>query len=116
VLKYSIICIAAIVLSGVASAEVVGRWCDTPVPGYRGTDSVISLAVDNSGKYSLLFVYGDGSSRTVKVRKDGSSYLTGNDFGEYYTTHATGRLSLYDNDGLIRTAMPTTATSPKGCR
>jgi hypothetical protein len=42
-----------------------------------------------------------------------AAYLTGNDFGEYYTTHANGRLSLYDNDGLISTAMPTTATSPK---
>ena len=110
------IAIATLVMQLPASAEVLGRWCDTPVPGFAAADSVISLSVDASGNYALFFVYGDGSSRTEKVRKDGSRYLTGNDFGEFYTTHANGRLSLSDSDGLIRTAMPTAATRPKQCR
>ena len=27
-----------------------------------------------------------------------------------------GRLSLYDSDGYIRTALPTQSNDPKGCR
>lgn len=99
-----------------AGAEVVGRWCDMPVPRMPAIDSVITIQTDAAGTYSLSIVYADSSKTAAPVRREGSRFFTDNDFGEFYSQKPDGRLSINDNDGFIRTAMPTQSNDPKACR
>ena len=87
-----------------SSAEIIGEWIDdSPYIGAKYT------LVKRNGKIIMSRKFKDGSgSKEEMIQKKQSGKLRfeekgGNDFGEYYLIESNGRLSVYDNAGLINT-------------
>jgi len=87
-----------------SSDEIIGEWIDdSPYVGAK-----YRLLIKN-GKTIMIRKFKDGSvSEEEMIQKKQSGKLRfdekgGNDFGEYYLIESNGRLSVYDNSGLINT-------------
>ena len=87
-----------------SSGEIIGEWLDeSPYVGAKYT------FLKRNGKIIMIRKFKDGSgSETEMIQKNQSGKLRfeekeGNDFGEYYLIESNGRLTVYDNEGLITT-------------
>lgn len=86
---------------------LVGRWCDTMIPGQPKFIQLIVIAVTDKGTTEMRSKFGDGSSGTFRLKeKSGNIFeMVGSGSGDKFrVVPGNGDLQLLDNEGLIRTA------------
>ena len=89
-----------------SSAEIIGEWL------YEGALGAKYTLLKKNGKTIMICKYKDGSgSEKEMIQRKQSGKLRfeekeGNDLGEYYLIESNGRLSIYDNLGLIFSMRP----------
>ena len=86
---------------------LVGRWCDTMIPGQLKYKQLIVITITDKGAAEMHSELGDGSSGTYRLKeKSGNIFeMVGSGSGDKYrVVPGNGDLQLLDNEGLIRTA------------
>jgi len=86
---------------------LVGRWCDTMIPGNPKFNHLIVIAITDRGAAEMHSEFGDGSSGTHNLKEKSGSIFekVGSGSGDKYrVVPGNGDLQLLDNEGLIRTA------------
>lgn len=91
--------------SPASGEKKIGKWLNQMASDFYATVEITA----RDGVYWMYSKYHDGSSQTTKLTKKKVSgtvrYVnTDSRFGEYYIITPDGRLKIYDNEGLIRTA------------
>lgn len=110
--KHNWLIAVAIVMAGaaVASAQttdlVIGRWCDQPVPNFRGADNTITIVIRGTDALALrLFRDGSSQEQALVEHSGGVFAVVDNPRGDRFRiVPNNGELQLIDNDGLIRIA------------
>jgi len=85
---------------------VLGRWCDTMVPGNRKYRREIKIVVTNSGAIARTKLF-DGSRRSMNLSELSGGVFTviGSSSGDAFRiSGGSGELQLLDRDGYIRSA------------
>lgn len=100
--------IASSICLAPASADTVGVWCDTLVPGLKKFDAKLTLIRGVAGELRYLSEFQDGSSREGKlIEKAPGIYLEADSqYGDGYSFLSGGAIRVFDDDGEIRTIQP----------
>jgi len=86
---------------------LVGRWCDTMIPGNPKFNRLIVISITDKGAAEIHSEFVDGSSGTYKLKeKSGNIFekVSSGSGDKYRVVPGNGDLQLLDNEGLIRTA------------
>lgn len=89
-----------------ANDVVIGRWCDQPVPNYRGADMVITIVARGASAF-VRYEFVDGTTAEAELVEQSGAVFVVVDSGHgdrYRVVPGNGELQLIDNDGLIRVA------------
>ena len=85
------------------ASEVINVWSGEHLKGNYSIKEVTIIKTEKSANsYKMVIKWENGSISKSNLIKKGDKYVdTGSSFGEYQKIDPSGKLRMYDQDGLI---------------
>jgi len=90
--------------SAAADKDIVGQWCDRPIPNLRAYDNTMTIYTEGSKAFLHRNIKGDVLTQPLR-KKSNTYFAIESHTGDRYRVTSKG-LEIADNEGLIRTASP----------